>query len=67
MELLSIGEFASRSGLSARALRLYDEMGLLPPTRTDPHSGYRWYAAEQLERAGMVVAPGTPDRPSTGR
>ena len=29
MELLTIGEFARASRLSAKALRLYDELGLL--------------------------------------
>jgi DNA-binding transcriptional MerR regulator len=56
VDLLSIGEFARLSGLSPRALRLYDEAGLLPPARVDPHSGYRWYAADQLERARLIVS-----------
>ena len=33
MDLMSIGEFARLSRLSAKALRLYDELGLLPPAR----------------------------------
>jgi DNA-binding transcriptional MerR regulator len=51
MSLLSIGEFARLSQLSAKALRLYDELGLVPPARVDPGSGYRFYAVEQLDRA----------------
>jgi DNA-binding transcriptional MerR regulator len=53
-ELMGIGEFAAMSWLSPRALRLYDELGLLPPTRVDPDSGYRWYAAGQLQQARLV-------------
>jgi DNA-binding transcriptional MerR regulator len=45
VDLMSIGEFARLSRLSAKALRLYDELGLLPPAQVDPGSGYRWYAA----------------------
>jgi DNA-binding transcriptional MerR regulator len=56
MELLSIGEFARRSRLSPKALRLYDEMGLLLPTRVDAASGYRFYGADQLEQARLVAA-----------
>jgi DNA-binding transcriptional MerR regulator len=56
MDLVSIGEFARMSGLSPRALRLYDEVGLLRPARVDPHSGYRWYAAGQAEQARLVVS-----------
>ena len=56
MELMSIGEFARLSRLSAKALRLYDELGLLPPAQVDPDSGYRWYAAGQLDNARLVAS-----------
>ena len=56
MSLISIGEFAQASRLSPKALRLYDELGLLVPERVDEFTGYRWYAAEQLERARLVAA-----------
>jgi serine/threonine protein phosphatase PrpC len=55
MALLSIGEFARVSGLSRKALRLYDELGLLPPARVDPDTGYRFYAPAQLEQARLVA------------
>jgi protein phosphatase len=55
MGLLNIGEFARASRLSAKALRLYDELGLLPPAHVDPVTGYRFYALEQLERARLVL------------
>ena len=53
---MSIGEFARLSRLSPKALRLYDELGLLPPARVDPDSGYRWYAAGQLDDARLVAS-----------
>lgn len=56
MSLISIGEFAQASRLSPKALRLYDELGLLVPARVDGYTGYRWYAPEQLERARLVAA-----------
>jgi protein phosphatase len=46
MELLTIGTFAKASRLSPKALRLYDELGLLTPARVDPVTGYRLYAPE---------------------
>jgi len=55
MGLLNIGEFARASRLSAKALRLYDELGLLPPAQVDPATGYRFYALEQLEQARLVL------------
>jgi DNA-binding transcriptional MerR regulator len=53
---MSIGEFARRSRLSPKALRLYDELGLLTPVRVDDSSGYRYYVADQLEPARLVAA-----------
>lgn len=55
MGLLTIGAFAKASRLSPKALRLYDELGLLPPTRVDPLTGYRLYAPELLEQARLVA------------
>ncbi|MFF3782827.1 protein phosphatase 2C domain-containing protein [Streptomyces sp. NPDC001933] len=55
MELLTIGAFAKASRLSPKALRLYDELGLLAPTRVDPVTGYRLYAPELLEQARLVA------------
>jgi DNA-binding transcriptional MerR regulator len=53
---MSIGEFARRSRLSAKALRLYDELGLLPPARVDEDSGYRFYEPGQLKQARLIAA-----------
>jgi DNA-binding transcriptional MerR regulator len=53
--LMSIGEFASASRLSQKALRLYGENGLLAPAWVDPDSGYRYYRVEQLRSATLVA------------
>src|ERR1700691_3169287 len=53
---MSIGEFARLSRLSAKALRLYDELGLLPPAQVAPDSGYRWYGGGQLDNARLVAS-----------
>jgi DNA-binding transcriptional MerR regulator len=54
--LMSIGEFARASRLSPKALRLYDELGLLEPARVDDDSGYRYYSATQLDGAWLIAA-----------
>jgi DNA-binding transcriptional MerR regulator len=56
VELMSIGTFAQLTRLSPKALRLYDELGLLVPARVDEDSGYRYYDASQLEQALLVAA-----------
>jgi DNA-binding transcriptional MerR regulator len=55
VEEVSIGEFAKRSRLSVKALRLYDELAVLVPARVDEASGYRYYDAAQLEAARLVA------------
>ena len=55
MTEISIGEFARRSRLSLKALRLYDERGVLVPSRVDQASGYRYYGTAQLDQARLVV------------
>jgi PPM family protein phosphatase len=55
VQLMSSGEFSRASRLSRKALRLYDELGLLSPTMVDPVTGYRFYAAAQLEHARLVA------------
>ncbi len=55
MDLMTIGTFAERTRLSPKALRLYDRLGLLPPARTDPVSGYRFYGEDQVAAARLVA------------
>jgi DNA-binding transcriptional MerR regulator len=55
VEEISIGEFARRSRLSPKALRLYDELGVLVPSRVDEASGYRYYDIAQLDEARLIV------------
>jgi DNA-binding transcriptional MerR regulator len=55
VEEVSIGEFSRRSRLSVKALRLYDELGVLVPARVDEASGYRYYDVVQLEAARLVA------------
>ncbi|MGW3955122.1 DNA polymerase III subunit beta family protein [Streptomyces sp. NPDC004752] len=50
-ELMPIGSFARRTGLTSSALRFYADCGLLPPAEVDPVSGYRYYSADQVARA----------------
>ena len=55
MDLMTIGAFAERTRLSPKALRLYDRLGLLPPAKTDPASGYRLYGEDQVASAQLIA------------
>ncbi len=54
MQFMAIGEFAARTRLSAKALRLYHELRLVVPAHVDPSTGYRQYAENQVETARLV-------------
>lgn len=54
MTLISIGQFSQMTRLSPKALRMYDDNGLLPPAHVDPDSGYRYYTLTQANRAEAV-------------
>ena len=53
--MFSIGQFARLCRLSPKALRLYDELGILLPARVDADTGYRWYESDQIEVARRVA------------
>src|ERR1700728_2611428 len=55
-DLMPIGEFSERSGLSAKRLRTYAAEGLLAPAAVDPASGYRYYSPVQLADAWVIDA-----------
>ena len=54
-DLLSSGEFARRSHLSPKALRIYDELGLLQPFEVDASNGYRRYGTGQVHIARLIA------------
>ncbi|MCI0390733.1 MAG: MerR family transcriptional regulator [Acidobacteria bacterium] len=54
--MLRIGDFARLSQMSVKALRFYDEIGLLKPTFIDRTTGYRYYAPYLLARLNRILA-----------
>lgn len=60
---LTIGAFARRTGLSLKALRRYDESGLLIPAAVDEHTGYRYYSPGQEARARQISLLRSVDMP----
>ena len=51
---LNASEAASRLGVSAKALRLYEQRGLLAPLRSA--AGWRAYGPDEMSRAREIVA-----------
>src|SRR4051794_24321844 len=54
--LLTIGEVARASGLTASALRFYDREGVLVPADVDAVTGYRRYAVAQVRAARLLAS-----------
>jgi DNA-binding transcriptional MerR regulator len=52
--LLSVGRLARLAGLTPKAVRHYDRVGLLRPHTIDD-SGFRWYSAAQVDSARQVA------------
>lgn len=53
-QYLRIGQIAERSGVSAKALRLYEQRGLLKPC-SHSEAGYRMYGPDALRRLMQIV------------
>ncbi|KQM82857.1 MerR family transcriptional regulator [Agromyces sp. Leaf222] len=56
MRELGTGELSRASGLSLKALRVYEASGLLLPASVDPVTGYRRYGEAELARARSIQA-----------
>lgn len=56
MQQLGTGEMSRASGLSTKALRIYEANGLLVPASVDPVTGYRRYGEAELARARSIRA-----------
>ncbi|MBO0859740.1 MAG: MerR family transcriptional regulator, partial [Chloracidobacterium sp.] len=54
--MFRIGDFSKLAQVSVKALRFYDEVGLLKPTYVDSDTGYRYYSATLLPRLNRILA-----------
>lgn len=52
---LSISDFARLRNVHPKSLRYYERIGALIPAYTDPETGYRYYALEQLVEMDMIL------------
>ncbi len=52
--MLKIGEFSKLSLTSVKALRFYEQEGLLAPAYVDAENGYRYYESAQLQQAARI-------------
>lgn len=50
---LRIGQLAQATGVSAKTIRYYEEVGVLPPAQR-AENGYRLYSAEDVQRLRFI-------------
>lgn len=53
---LAIGEVSEITGITVKALRYYDRIGLFRPSYKDPFSKYRYYSTEQFAQLDIIKA-----------
>ena len=54
VDQIPITRFSIITRITPKALRYYDQVGLLVPAAKDTLTGYRYYTADQLERGVRV-------------
>ena len=53
--LMRIGEVAAFFGVSVKAMRVYEKMGILKPVKVDGKTGYRYYTADQVKQLDALL------------
>lgn len=54
MKALKIGEAAKETGLSVKAIRFYEKIGLIPAAERTFSSGYRLYTERDVRRLRLI-------------
>jgi DNA-binding transcriptional MerR regulator len=54
-EYMRIGELAAFFGVSVKAMRIYEKMGILNPVKVDAKTGYRYYCADQVKELDALL------------
>lgn len=52
--LLTIGQLGKLSNIHTKALRYYEQIGILTPTKINPGTGYRYYSYAQIPYVKMI-------------
>lgn len=53
-ETYTIGQISDMCNIPIKTLRYYDEIGLLPPEKTDKFTGYRYYTKNQILLVSII-------------
>lgn len=54
-DLMKISEIAEFFGVTPKALRLYEQKGIILPCKIDSETGYRYYSADQVKKLNALI------------
>lgn len=54
-ELLKIGELAGMTGVTVKALYIYEKKKIIIPAKTDEETGYRYYHPDQVKQVEALL------------
>ncbi len=54
--LFTIGQISKIKGITIKALRFYEKVGVIKPVYTDPETKYRYYSLEQFVQLDLIRA-----------
>lgn len=54
-DLMKISEIADFFGVSPKAMRLYEQKGIIKPCKVDAVNGYRYYSPDQVKQLNALV------------
>ena len=52
---MKIGEIAAFFNVSVKAVRIYEQKGIIKPAKIDPMTGYRYYTADQVGQINSLL------------
>lgn len=53
--LMKIGEIAAFFNVSVKAVRIYEQKGIIKPTKVDAVTGYRYYTTAQVQQINALL------------
>lgn len=52
---MKIGDIAAFFDVSVKALRIYEQKGIIRPVKVDKETGYRYYSADQVKQLNALI------------
>jgi len=54
-KLMKISEIATSLGISVKAMRVYERLGIIKPVEINKQNGYRYYSAKQVNQLSTLI------------